>query len=88
MDYQNSKGEISNYYPDFLVKTRQNELWVIETKGLEDVDVALKRKRLQQWVEDVNSQQKKIKVHELFVPEEKYKEFRPSNFEELVKLFS
>jgi type III restriction enzyme len=86
LDYQNSKGEISNYYPDFLVKTKPNELWIIETKGLEDVDVALKRKRLQQWVEDVNSQQGKIQVYELFVPEEKFKQYPPKNFEELVKL--
>lgn len=88
LDYQNSKGEISNYFPDFLVKTKSNELWVIETKGLEDVDVALKRKRLQQWIEDVNSQQSKVKVHELFVPEEKFKEYRPKNFDELTKLFA
>ncbi len=88
LEYQNAKGDISSYFPDFFVKTKMNELWVIETKGLEDVDVAPKRKRLQQWVEDVNSQQDKIIVHELFVNDAKFKEYRPKYFSELVKLFS
>jgi type III restriction enzyme len=87
LDYQNAKGEISNYFPDFFVKTKPNELWVVETKGLEDVDVAPKRKRLQQWVEDVNAQQSKITVHELFVTDAKFKEYRPTSFNGLVKLF-
>ena len=88
LEYQNAKGEISNYFPDFLVKTKQNELWVVETKGLEDVDVEPKRKRLQQWVEDVNQQQSKIKVGELFVPQEQFEKYRPTDFAELVKLLS
>jgi len=87
LEYQNSKGEIKNYFPDFVVKTKQHELWVIETKGLEDVEVAPKRKRLQQWVKDVNEQQSKIKIHELFVPQEEYEKYRPKNFTELVKVF-
>jgi type III restriction enzyme len=87
LDYQNSKGEIANYYPDFLVKTSSVDRWVIETKGQEDVDVQPKRNRLKQWVEDVNSQQSKLKVHELFVTEQKFYEYRPKSFDELVKLF-
>jgi len=88
LEYQNAKGEISNYFPDFLVKTKQNELWIVETKGLEDVDVEPKRKRLQQWVQDVNRQQSKIKVAELFVPQEQFEKYRPVNFAELIKLLS
>lgn len=88
LEYQNAKGEISNYFPDFLVKTKSNELWIIETKGLEDVDVAPKRKRLQQWVKDVNSQQSKLKVHELFVSQEQFEKYRPKNFSELVKILN
>lgn len=88
LEYQNAKGEISNYFPDFIVKTKTNELWIIETKGLEDVDVAPKRKRLQQWVDDVNKQQSKIKVHDLFVPEIEYKKYQPKNFAEAVRLYS
>lgn len=86
LEYQNAKGEISNYYPDFLVKTKPNELWVIETKGLEDVDVQPKRKRLKLWVKDVNEQQSKIKVHELFVSQEDYDKYHPKDFNELISI--
>lgn len=85
LEYQNAKGEISNYFPDFLVKTKPGELWIIETKGLEDVDVAPKRKRLQQWIEDVNEQQSKIKVYELFVTQEQFEKYKPKDFKELTR---
>lgn len=88
LEYQNAKGEISNYFPDFLVKTKHNELWVIETKGLEDVDVEPKRKRLQQWVTDVNHQQSKIKVGEVFVSQDQFEKYRPANFSELIKILN
>ena len=58
IDYRNSDGDISNYFPDFIVKVKNNEIYIVETKGLEDTDVESKRKRLQQWCEDVNKQQK------------------------------
>ena len=86
LEYQNAKGEISHYFPDFLVKTPSNKLWIIETKGLEDIDVEPKRKRLQQWVQDVNEQQSKIQVNELFVSQEQYEKYHPKNFEELVRI--
>jgi len=38
MEYRNADGSIANYYPDFLVKRTDSEIWVIETKGREDLD--------------------------------------------------
>ncbi|MBN1151341.1 DEAD/DEAH box helicase family protein, partial [candidate division WOR-3 bacterium] len=46
IDYKNSSGDISNYYPDFLVKKSEKEIFIIETKGQEDLDVPLKTERL------------------------------------------
>ncbi len=40
------------YYPDFVVKTINGELWIIETKGIVDVDVEHKDKRIKLWCED------------------------------------
>ena len=58
LDYQNADGNISYYYPDFLVKltslSNKEELYVVETKGREDLDVPLKMNRLKQWCKDVN----------------------------------
>ena len=33
IDYRNSDGAISEYYPDFLVKVDEKEIYIIETKG-------------------------------------------------------
>jgi type III restriction enzyme len=53
LDYINANGDISNYYPDFFVKLTDGRIVVVETKGLEDLDVPLKTQRLSQWVDDV-----------------------------------
>jgi type III restriction enzyme len=85
IDYRNADGEISNYYPDFLVKTTDNVIYIVETKGLEDVDVEPKRIRLKQWCADVNAQQKKQIFKELFVSETDFKEYRTGNFKKLAE---
>ena len=54
LDYVNADGDISNYYPDFLVKLTDKRIVIVETKGQEDLDVPLKMERLRQWCEDVN----------------------------------
>ena len=38
--------------PDFLVKTADNTVWVIETKGREELDLPRKMARLRQWCAD------------------------------------
>ena len=54
LDYVNADGDISNYYPDFVVKVTDRETFIVETKGQEDLDVPLKMQRLRQWCEDIN----------------------------------
>lgn len=85
IDYRNSQGEISNYFPDFIVKTTGNEIYIVETKGNEDLDVEPKRKRLKQWCTDVNAQQKKTTFKDLFVTEEDFKKYRTSSFKHLAE---
>lgn len=52
MEYVTTAGEISHYYPDFIVRTVNGSIYVIETKGLEDLDVLPKWRRLKQWCDD------------------------------------
>ena len=87
IDYQNADGEISNYYPDFIVKKSEKEYYVIETKGLEDVDVPLKTSRLSEWCIDVNSKIDGITFDWIFVEEDQYKKYKPSSFNQLIKTF-
>ena len=87
IDYVNASGDISNYYPDFIVKKSDTEIFVIETKGLEDLDVPLKMERLKQWCSDINQAQSDICFDYVFVDEKSFLEYRPKNFTALVAGF-
>jgi type III restriction enzyme len=60
MEYRDSEGNLRFYYPDFIVKLTNGDYWVIETKGLEDVDVKHKDKRAMMWCEDATKLTKDI----------------------------
>ncbi|MBX3018773.1 MAG: TnsA endonuclease N-terminal domain-containing protein [Bdellovibrionaceae bacterium] len=51
--YRNKKGTIGRYYPDFLVRRKnQNELELVEIKGAHlnnDPNVEMKRKAAEDW---------------------------------------
>jgi type III restriction enzyme len=87
IDYVNADGEISNYYPDFLVKTAPDRVVVVETKGQEDLDVPLKMARLKQWCEDVNKVQSDVVYDYVFVDQENFEKYRPTSFAELMVTF-
>ncbi|MFV9677088.1 MAG: type III restriction endonuclease subunit R, partial [Methanosarcinales archaeon] len=87
IDYVNADGDITNYYPDFIVKKSENEIYIIETKGQEDPDVPLKMNRLKQWCEDINQSQKDAVFDFVFVDEESVHKYRLSSFEQLVNTF-
>lgn len=87
IDYKNADGNISDYYPDFIVKKDDKEIFIIETKGREDLDVPLKTQRLKQWCEDINKSQKKLKFDFVYVDEEGFDKYEPNSFESLVKMF-
>lgn len=87
IDYKNVDGNISDYYPDFVVKKNENEMFIIETKGREDLDVPLKTQRLKQWCEDINKIQNKVKYDFIYVDEESFNKYNPSSFEELERNF-
>ncbi len=88
IDYQNADGEIKDYYPDFFVKVSEKEIYIVETKGREDLDDIEKIKRLSQWCEDINQAQKKVKITALYVKQTEFEKYKPSGFSELVSTFS
>ena len=87
IDYVNADGNISNYYPDFIVKTSDKDLFIVETKGLEDPDVPLKMARLKKWCEDINASQKKVCFDYVFVDEEDFNKYKPDSFSSLINNF-
>jgi len=88
LDYVNADGDISNYYPDFFVKVSAKKIYIVETKGQEDLDVPLKMQRLRQWCADINRVQPDVKYDFVYVDEESFEKYRPTSFQQLVDSFT
>lgn len=88
LDYVNADGDIRDYYPDFIVRESGGDVVIVETKGLEDLDVPLKMGRLRQWVDDINRVQSDTKFDFVYVDEDGFNRYHPTKFRELRSGFS
>lgn len=52
MEYRGEQGGLAFYFPDFAVRDRSGDHYLVETKGLVDVAVAVKDQRAAQWCLD------------------------------------
>lgn len=87
LDYVKADGDISNYYPDFIVKLTDGRVIIVETKGQQDLDVSLKMARLRQWCEDINKAQTKTNFGFVFVDDAEFEKYQPRIFEDLFAIF-
>ncbi len=55
LDYVRANGDLSNYIPDFVVRTNDGANWVVETKGREELDLPQKMARLREWCADITA---------------------------------
>ena len=71
LDYVKSNGDLSNYVPDFIVRTgvtpspagagegrgegSRGKIWIVETKGRAELDLPQKMARLKQWCADATA---------------------------------
>jgi len=85
--FRNADGDISNYYPDFLVKLSAKRIFIVETKGQEDLDVPLKMQRLRQWCEDINRVQADVVYDFVYVDQGSFEKYKPTSFRQLVDSF-
>jgi type III restriction enzyme len=88
LDYVNADGDISNYIPDFIVKSTNGDIFIIETKGQEDLDDPLKIERLKQWCADVNLLQTKVNYDFVYVDQSSFEKYHPNSIKELVSNFT
>ena len=88
LDYVNPEGDISNYYPDFIVKRSDGSVFVIETKGREELDVPLKMARLKEWCRDVNQLQSAARYDFVYVDQPGFERYRPKSFADVVTSFT
>ncbi len=87
IEYQNADGGISAYVPDFLVRTGGGEIWIVETKGREDLDDPRKWDRLRQWCQDATATDEGRAYKALFVAEEDWKKYGVSSFAEATSTY-
>jgi type III restriction enzyme len=62
-------------------------MFVVETKGQEDLDVPPKMQRLKQWCEDINRVQNDKKYDFVYVDQESFEKYKPTSFRQLVDFF-
>jgi type III restriction enzyme len=88
LDYVKADGDISNYYPDFVVKVAGGEIWLVETKGREDLNDPGKWERLQQWCSDASRLDSGRQYRALFVREEDWERYKPKSFRDATAVFA
>jgi type III restriction enzyme len=68
IEYQSAGGGIvRDYRPDFVARATDGTIWIVETKGREDIEDARKWERLVLWCEDATAQDAPKRYRALFV---------------------
>ena len=88
ISYIKNDGSIGNYFPDFTIKLNDGSMWIVETKGPEDIDDPRKIERLKIWCEDATETTGKIWNY-LYVKQENWDQIKitPNSFREIIKIF-
>ena len=55
LEYVKADGDLSTYTPDFIIRTTDGTVWIIETKGREELDLPQKMARLALWCADATT---------------------------------
>jgi type III restriction enzyme len=82
IQYTDSLANIRNYFPDFIARLNDGSHWIIETKGREDIEVAMKDNAAQNWCETATELTTK-EWHYIKVLQKDFEKLRPGDFEEL-----
>ncbi len=85
IEYTDSAGNLRYYEPDFVVLTDDGIHYVVETKGLEDTNVANKDRAAKLWCENTTRLAGKPWAY-LKVLQTAYKQLQPSRFDDLFVL--
>lgn len=90
IEYQGEDGNIHEFFPDFMIKQSEKDIYIAETKGQEDLDDIRKIKRLQTWCEDINMVQNDRSYQPLYIKQEKWEKYKDDikSFKNIIELFS
>ncbi|EKD50872.1 MAG: hypothetical protein ACD_62C00404G0002 [uncultured bacterium] len=91
LDYVKADGDLSNYTPDFIVRTTDGIVWIIETKGREELDLPQKMLRLKQWCADATSasvDEDGVAYRFIYVDQQGFEQHLPKTFDALATSFT
>ena len=89
LDYVKTDGDLSNYVPDFIVRTSDTTIWIVETKGRVELDLPQKMARIKQWCADATAAEENGQRYDfVYVDQEGYEKHMPKNFASLVASFT
>ena len=89
LDYVKSNGDLSNYTPDFIVRTTDGKVWIIETKGRQELDLPQKMARLKQWCADASAAEENGPQYDfVFVDQNSFEKHAPKTFVALATTFN
>jgi len=86
IEYTDTKANLRNYYPDFVVKLKDNTHWIAETKGREDIDVIRKDESAKIWCQNA-SKLTKINWRYIKVRQKEFESLQPILFNDLLNIF-
>ncbi|MBM7485172.1 type III restriction enzyme [Bradyrhizobium sp. USDA 3686] len=90
LDYVKANGDLSTYTPDFIVRTTDGSVWIVETKGREELDVPQKMARLGQWCADATEASVSEGARRfgfVYVDQESFEKHKPTSFAGLIGTF-
>ena len=90
IDYVRANGELSTYTPDFIVRDAAGAVWIVETKGREELDLPQKMVRLRQWCTDAtaaSAAEGGPRYGFVYVDQEGFEQHKPQSFAGLVTGF-
>ncbi len=90
IEYVKANGDLSTYTPDFLVRTVDGTIWIVETKGREEVDLPQKMARLRQWCQDASASTQSeggARYQFVYVDQQSFEQHKPSSFAGLASTF-
>jgi type III restriction enzyme len=58
LEYVKADGDLATYTPDFIVRSADRSVWIVETKGRAELDVPQKMSRLLLWCADATEASK------------------------------
>ena len=83
IEYTDNNANLRYYYPDFVVKTERGEMWLVETKGQESLEVRFKDRAAQMWCENATQLTGELWQY-VKVPQKEYEKLQPVEFSDLL----